>query len=123
MTDLHQFVAYVVVALFAIGWIWGLGAWALKRSPGERYWLWVTVVQVSVGVQAIVGVLLFVTGKRAPQLLHYAYGIFPVLLLVGAHVYARKPEFADRPWFPFAVVAFFCFGLTLRALMTGLGVP
>ncbi len=122
MSDVHRFAAFAVVAIFAVGWVWGLGAWALRRSPGDRYWLWLTVVQVTLGAQTIVGALLFASGRRAPTLLHYAYGLFPIVLLVGAHVYARKPEFSSRPWFPFAVASFFCFGLTLRALMTGLGI-
>jgi hypothetical protein len=50
------------------------------------------------------------------------YGaIFPALVLGVAHVLARD-AFSHRPWAPFAMAAFFCFGLTLRALMTGLGV-
>ena len=54
-------------------------------------------------------------------MLHYAYGIFPIVALAVAHVFARRPDFRERPWIPFAWVAFICFGLTLRALMTGLG--
>ncbi len=123
MSDVHRFAAYAVVAIFAVGWIWGLGSWVLKRAPGDRYWIWLTLVQLVLAFQTLVGVLLFVIGRRAPSLLHYAYGFFPIPLLLGAHVYARKTEFAGRPWFPFAVVSFFCFGLTLRALMTGLGRP
>jgi hypothetical protein len=33
-----------------------------------------------------------------------------------------RDAFSHRPWAPFALAAFFSFGLTLRALMTGLGV-
>jgi hypothetical protein len=41
-------------------------------------------------------------------------------VLVVAHVVARGME--REPWIPFAWAGFFCFGLTLRALMTGLGI-
>jgi hypothetical protein len=37
-------------------------------------------------------------------------------------VLARDENFRDRPWIPFAFASFICFGLTLRALMTGLGI-
>jgi hypothetical protein len=52
-------------------------------------------------------------------------------LLVFAHAIAREgnaamvgfdPKKRIEPWVPFAWAAFICFGLTLRALMTGLGV-
>ena len=55
----------------------------------------------------------------------------PVVLLVFAHVIAREgnasmvgfdKEKTLAPWVPFAWASFICFGLTLRALMTGLGV-
>ena len=43
------------------------------------------------------------------------------LVLTTAHVLAREEQ--DRPAYVyFAWAGFFCFGLTLRALMTGLGV-
>jgi hypothetical protein len=79
-------------------------------------------VQGTVLVQALVGVILLVFGGRT-SLLHIVYGaIFPVLVLGVAHVLARD-AFSHRPWAPFALASFFCFGLTLRALMTGLGLP
>jgi hypothetical protein len=57
------------------------------------------------------------------------YGYLPLLLFVFAHVIAREGSARmigiDRPvqpWTPFAWASFICFGLTLRALMTGLGI-
>ena len=120
MIEVHKYVGFFVVALFTVGWVWGLIAWSAKRDPGERFWVWVTVVQVVAGIQAMIGVVVFLLGNRASTILHYAYGIFPILALAIAHVVARRPDFRERPWVPFAWVAFICFGLTLRAVMTGL---
>jgi heme A synthase len=118
--EVHKYVGFFVVGLFTIGWVWGLIAWIAKRDPGDRFWAWVTVVQVVAGLQALIGIVVFLMGNRAPTILHYAYGIFPILALGIAHVVARRPDFRERPWVPFAWVAFICFGLTLRAVMTGL---
>ena len=127
---------FAVVGIFAVGWIWGLGAAISRRGPGERYWLWLTVAQVIAGLQAILGILLLVTGGRVAggstlqNSLHYVYGLLPLLLFVIAHLVARAgnaslvgldPKRRVMPWVPFAWAAFICFGLTLRALMTGLG--
>ena len=121
MTEIHKYAGYLVVALFALGWIWGGLAWMFKRDPGDRFWIWVTTAQIVSGIQALVGIVVFMSGYRALTMLHYAYGLFPVLALGVAHAIARRRDFRDRPWIPFAWVAFICFGLALRALMTGLG--
>jgi hypothetical protein len=137
MPVIHEVIGFAVVAIFAIGWLWGLGAWILRRGPGEAYWVWLTVAQVVAGVQAVLGIALLVLGYRVHAegtlggLLHYVYGLLPLLLFVIAHVVARAGNASlvgfderrtIRPWVPFAWAAFICFGLTSRALMTGLGV-
>ncbi|MBA3690548.1 MAG: hypothetical protein H0W82_03935 [Actinobacteria bacterium] len=137
MPEVHEVVGFAVVAIFAVGWIWGLGAWMVKRGPGERFWLWLSVAQVTAGVQAILGIALLVFGHRVESagtlggVLHYVYGLLPLLLFVFAHIVARAgnaslvgfdPSRQIASWVPFAWAAFICFGLTLRALMTGLGI-
>ena len=122
MTSVHLVVGFTVVALFALGWIWGLGAWITKRGPGEGFWRWLAVVQVVAVLQAVLGVWLLVSGRALPQTLHVVYGLGPLVILGIGHALARDQNFAERPWVAFAFAAFICFGLTLRALMTGLGI-
>ena len=134
MPALHRVVGFAVVALFALGWIWGLGARIARRDPGDGFWVWLTAAQVAAGVQAIIGTLLLIVGHRLRAggvlggTLHYVYGYLPLLLFVVAHVIARAGDARAigidrpvRPWVPFAWASFISFGLTLRALMTGLG--
>ncbi len=121
MPEIHRYVGFFVVGLFAIGWVWGFGARLFRRGPGEWFWRWLTAAQLTAGIQALVGITLFVMGRRQGWL-HYAYGLFPIGTLVVAHAVARREEYRERPWMPFAWAAFFSFGLTLRALMTGLGI-
>jgi hypothetical protein len=69
--------------------------------------------------------VLFLSGLNPPEQggpawLHYAYGgLFPAALLVFAHRFATRHR--EVAWLVFGFVAFVNFGLTLRALMTGLG--
>ena len=134
MSALHRVVGFAVVAVFALGWIWGLGAKLARRTPGDRYWTWLSVAQVLAAAQAVLGTILLLAGRRLEAegvlggTLHYVYGYLPLLLFVFAHVVARAGDARmigiDRPvqpWVPFAWVSFVSFGLTLRALMTGLG--
>ncbi|HXF57814.1 MAG TPA: hypothetical protein VNO34_09665, partial [Actinomycetota bacterium] len=61
---------------------------------------------------------------RSRGFLHYAYGaLFPGLVLVAAHVVARGLEDESDAFKVFTVASLFAFGLTLRALATGLGLP
>lgn len=116
---LHEVIGWSIVGAFAVLWLWGMGAWVARRGPGRYFWWVVAYVQAVVLVQALVGVILLATGGRVP-VLHYVYGaIFPVLVLLTAHVLARE-AFSHKPWAPFSLAAFFSFGLTLRALMTGM---
>lgn len=134
MPALHRVAGFAVVAVFALGWIWGLWARIARRDPGDGFWVWLTAAQVTAGGQAIIGTILLLTGHRLHAegvlggTLHYVYGYLPLLLFVVAHVIARAGDARAigidrpvRPWVPFAWVSFISFGLTLRALMTGLG--
>lgn len=121
MTDLHRLLGYVVVGVFAIGWVWGLSAFVARRGPGSLFWRWLSVAQVVTLLEILVGLALLAIGRRPSTWLHYVYGGGPVVILVIAHALARDESFSDRPWIPFSFAAFICFGLTLRAVMTGLG--
>jgi hypothetical protein len=128
MSDIHAFVGFVVVGIFTVGWVWGLGAWIAKRGPGDAYWWWLTVAQVVAGIQAVLGIVLLLMGRRPGTWLHLVYGFGPLLVLGIAHVVAREGQKVKpgvepmKPWVPFAWAAFICFGLTMRGLMTGLGI-
>ena len=127
MSDVHAVVGFAVVAVFAVGWLWPLVALAFRRGPGERYWVWLAVAQVTAGLQAVLGLVLLLFGRRPEDWLHLVYGFGPIVILVLAHALARegqKVKEGAKPipphlWFGFG--AFISFGLAFRALMTGLG--
>jgi hypothetical protein len=127
VSKVHEVVGFVVVGIFAFGWVWGLIAAIARRDPGDRYWTWLTVAQVVAGLQALLGIVLLLMGKRPSTWLHYVYGFGPFVVLAIAHLMARDLQKtktgapAIAPWIVFALAAFICFGLALRGLMTGLG--
>jgi hypothetical protein len=121
VSDLHRFVGFAVVGIFSIGWLFGLALWVAKREAGDWFWRWLVAAQVLAVVQALVGIVLLLLGRRPTTWLHYVYGFGPIAILAIAHALARDENFRRRPWVPFAFASFICFGLTLRALTTGLG--
>jgi hypothetical protein len=126
MPKVHEYVGFAVVAVFTIGWVWGLVAFITKRDPGRWFWTWLVIAQVIAGAQALIGLVLLLLGYRPETRLHYVYGFGPILVFLIAHQMARELRHQEggrlsQPWVVFAAAAFICFGLSGRALMTGLG--
>jgi biotin transporter BioY len=128
VSTFHEIVGYGVVTVFGLLWLWPASAWVLGKirrvhgEPGSWYWNLVAIVQIILAIQIVLGLtLLALRGIDAQPLLHYFYGsLFPIIVLVAAHMFARGME-RDQ-WVPFAWGGFICWGLVLRALFTGLGI-
>ncbi len=121
---LHAVIGFAIVSGWFVLFAWGAGAFVVKREPNPWFWRLLALLQVLLIVQFVAGGILLLSGHRADSFLHYLYGaLFPAIVLVVGHVLARgTPDEADT-WKVFAIAAFFIFGLTLRALFTGLGGP
>ena len=129
MAKVHETIGFFLLAVFTVGWVWGLGAMMLKREPGERFWTWITVQQVVAGVQAAVGIVLLLMGLRPDTWLHFVYGFGPLVILWLAHLMSREAASGQvggsrwtQPSVIFTGASFICFGLSMRALLTGLGI-
>jgi hypothetical protein len=124
MATIHKFIGYGVVGLATILPLWGLVALITKREPNRWFWRALATLQVILVLQLIAGIVLLATGHTLPSLLHFFYGaVFPAVVLVVAHVIGRGLDNEEDTWKVFAIAGFFLFGLTLRALTTGLGLP
>jgi multidrug transporter EmrE-like cation transporter len=124
VTSVHVVVAYVVLAGFGALALWALGGFLFNRAPGTWFWNLLGALQVTIGLQVVIGGILFFTGARpdtsSPTWLHYIYGaVFPALVLVLAHRFARR--WSELPWAVFGVASFVCFFSLFRALQTGFG--
>ena len=120
MTEVHKYVGFVVVAGWFVLTAWGLVAYIVKREPNRLFWGTLGVLQGVLILQVVLGLVLW-TAHPVPAFLHPFYGaLFPLIVLVVAHVLARGMDDEKDRWKVFAVASFFVFGLTLRALMTGL---
>ena len=123
MANFHKFIGFLIVGGWAALMLWGLLAWFTKREPNPWFWRLLGVLQGILVLQVVLGLILWTTNP-IPAFLHPLYGaVFPLIALVVAHVLARGVDVESDRWKVFAVAAFFIFGLTLRALMTGLGFP
>lgn len=125
MRDVHRYVGFAVPAAFALLFLWALVSFIRNRAPSAMFWHLLAASQVVIALQVVVGGTLFLLGGRAqprgPEWLHYVYGgLFPAVVLIVAHRFARRAE--GIAWMVFGFAAFVNFGLTFRALQTGLGI-
>jgi hypothetical protein len=127
VTQLHHYFAYLIPAGWLALAVWSAATLVRNKPPGSRFWSLLAVMQVALGIQAVLGVILYLMGFRpesnGPSWLHYVYGlIFPVVVLGFAHRYAHRDRFKDIPWLVFGVAAFLIGFATIRAIQTGLGI-
>lgn len=116
MSLLHTYLGLVTAAAFLVAGIWGIAAWARNRDPGAGFWRLIAAGQVGIGIQVVIGIVLFALGGRR-HWLHYAYGGFPILVMIFVHRFS--PRLKGIEWVAFAFAGLVIFGLIIRAYMTG----
>jgi len=72
-------VGIAVLASNAAAGIWGAVAW-LRKDPSVWFWYLLRVAQAAVVVQAVLGFTLLARGSVAPDGLHAAYGVAPLVI-------------------------------------------
>lgn len=126
--DIAQIHGYVLGAGIIGGWLLiSVVAGVLRLAKGgdpsgaaEVPWFWrlVSIAQVLLGVQLLVGAYLFIAGGRPgpdtfTHVFHPLYGfVFPAIVLFIAHKQSREGR--RHPFTAFAVAGFVIFALTLR---------
>ena len=119
MREIHQYLGLVIAGIFLLLALWGLVQWIRNADPGALYYRLLAVAQVALGLQLIVGVLMYLVVREGPvDPLHFIYGGFPILVLIAAHKYSKKLQGLE--WVAFALAGLFIFGLQLRGYMTGM---
>lgn len=78
MTGVHIAVGVTLIATNLVAGVWGGVAW-LRADPTVGFWYALRVAQVTVVLQAMVGLILVFTGSIADDL-HYLYGALPLLV-------------------------------------------
>lgn len=124
--DLHRWIGEAIVAALVVIVLWGLVLRVLSREEAPRlFWGLQHYTENVLVLQVVLGLVLLLTGRRVvggPLIwLHYLYGsLFPLIAIVGGRIAALRRD--EREYVGLTWGAFFAFGLTLRALMTGLGI-
>jgi hypothetical protein len=94
--EVHLVVGVCLIAANLVAGVWGGLAW-LQDRPTVGFWYALRVAQVTVILQALLGLLLVFTGHHAEQL-HVLYGVLPLAVSLLAEVIragATAQELAD----------------------------
>jgi heme A synthase len=78
VTGVHIAVGSALIAANLVAGSWGGAAW-LRKRPSLGFWYALRVAQVTVVLQAMIGLILVFTGSVAEDL-HYLYGGLPLLV-------------------------------------------
>src|SRR5262245_49428352 len=115
MVTLHHWNGVVVIAACAVaGAVALLARWRPTRSALVPNLI--ALAQTLVAAQIGIGLLLIFDDKRAPERLHYAYGVFALFALLAPFIYAPNDPRARLLWF--GVAALVAAALAARAYMT-----
>ncbi len=115
----HLVLGTLVLASNLVVAVWGGLVWRGRARPNQAFAQILAFSHAATIGQSFIGLLLLSGGNRAPQPLHYVYGIVPaVLILFG---YSSRTSDARRNIGVFALVAFLVLLVAARAYMTGRG--
>ena len=84
MPEVHLVVGVCLIAANLAAGAWGGYSW-LERKPSTGFWYALRIAQVTVILQAGLGLLLVFTGHHASDL-HILYGVLPLVVSLLAEV-------------------------------------
>ncbi len=98
--------------------IWGLVTYFRKLPSGGSFRATLILTEALFILQGLVGVLMFASGRRPHDNLHWLYGVLLVIVLpiATSYVSGRDPR---REPLVYGIAGLFMVGLTIRALTTG----
>jgi hypothetical protein len=84
VSEVHLVAGVSLLLANLVAGVWGGSAW-LRRHPSIGFWYALRIAQVTVVLQAALGLILVWLGREADDL-HYVYGALPLLVSFLAEV-------------------------------------
>jgi hypothetical protein len=96
MSGIHEILGIAVLASNGAAAAWGGIAWQ-RGNPSRVFWYLLRLAQATVAAEAVLGVVLALSGRDAPAI-HYVYGVTPLIVSLvseGARVTVASAELAS----------------------------
>ncbi len=123
LINLHIAMFFFLLAAGTICMLWGLGLLIFRRQSTTVSSIYRSALRVTAAmalIQGIIGGILFLTGARPPDELHYVYGLLVFLAVPLALIYrSGKPEHIRRDLLILAFASLVVAAAAVRAALTG----
>jgi hypothetical protein len=117
LLDFHEGWAWFVIFGNGAAGLWCLAALSLPRLSGRWLWLFVTLAQVGLVAQVVIGVFLVSADDRDAVEFHMFYG-FIAVIAIGI-IYSYRHQMMHRIHLLYGLGSFFVMGLAIRAMFIG----
>jgi mannitol-specific phosphotransferase system IIBC component len=97
--------------------VWGLVMYFRRLAPTGGFRSTLVLTEALFVVQGLLGVLLFLSGRRPHDSLHWLYGVLLVILLPIAMTYTSGRDQRSQS-LVYGIAGLFMAGLAIRALTT-----
>jgi hypothetical protein len=97
LSGIHEVLGIAVLAANLLAAVWGAVAWR-RKVPSIAFWPILRVAQATVVAEVVLGGILWATGEKPPDNLHYVYGVAPLvvsLVCEAMRVGAAQKELED----------------------------
>jgi heme A synthase len=115
--QVHEVFARAIILYFAALGIWGLFLAVRKSGLSSAYRGALVIGVVLAIVQGLIGIVLFASGGRPKDDLHYLYGLSLVVVFPLVQQYISKRNWSQV--LVYGIAALFAMGLGIRAITTG----
>jgi hypothetical protein len=120
LLDLHEGWAWFVVLGNGLAGLWALAAHGLPALRSRALWWFVVAAEVSIFVQAALGVGLVAGEKIEPPQFHLFYGFVAIIAVGILYSYrSTSPWVRERVYLVYGLGSLFLMGLGIRAMLVG----
>lgn len=118
LVEIHGAISWTTVIFFGLMGVWGLIR-AVRRYRVDGSFMGAMVIGEGLFIaQALLGLILVLTGARPGRTVHFLYGIFALVALPGLFAYLRGEDDNQAQWY-YAIATLFLAGVAIRAIGTG----
>lgn len=114
LNTLHQINAWIMIVSNAVAGVWCLGAHFRPALRSAWLWRFVIAAQLTIFVQAFLGVADLASRHLEPPKFHMLYG-FSAIVAVGI-LYSYRPQMKKQQYVLYGLGSLFIMGLGLRAV-------
>lgn len=120
VVEIHRVLSNSAMLFFLLLGIWGIFRAFRNYGVGGSYMGALVIGEGLFVIQAALGAVLWLSGERPGRPIHLLYGVFLLVALPGLFAYIKGDDSNQAQWY-YGLLTLFLFGVTLRAIGTGVG--